>query len=135
MQISPVPRLLGHFPLTATVVLRALALHHLSASSGTRAAPAGQAASPLVRDTLAALFQRPFFAHGQPRLLQQVQHLFAFSAGYLRHSGAVGRRGEPLGEPRPQASLVPGGCRWGVPRRCQQLCRGQARAALLPRPL
>ncbi|KAL4440400.1 hypothetical protein ABPG75_003401 [Micractinium tetrahymenae] len=105
--ISPVPRLLGHFPLTATMVLRALSLHHLAAaasssssgssSSSAKAASAGKAATVLVRDTLAALFQRPFFAEGQPRLLQQVQHLFAFSAGYLRHSGAIGRQGEPLG--------------------------------------
>ena len=40
-QISPVPRLLGHFPLTITGCLRALALHHIVAFTPT-GAPAGK---------------------------------------------------------------------------------------------
>ena len=83
--MSPVPRLLGHFPLTITMCLRALALHYAAtyypAASGRlvgggRAGGGGVADPVRVRDALVALFQRPFYAAKNPALLQQMQHLF-----------------------------------------------------------
>lgn len=115
LQISPVPRLLGHFPLTITMCLRAMALHSISARGAAAGATsglvgrrggaskegAGGAGSGLVLDTLAVLFQRPFYAEKDPGLLQQVQHLFRFTAEYLACAGAIDERGEPLGEACP----------------------------------
>lgn len=76
------PRLTGHFPLTVTMVLRALTLQHGvslvsggSSMAGRGRATAGQNKEQLalqVRDTLLTLFERPFYASGQPKLLQQV---------------------------------------------------------------
>lgn len=108
------PRLQGHFPLTTTMCLRSLALSSIVAASpggspaGRRRGAhghghgggAGDSPAALVRDTLATLFQRPFYAEGRPGLLQGVQHLFRFSTHYLAHAGAVNPRGEPVGEPR-----------------------------------
>ncbi len=114
LQISPVPRLRGHFPLNITICLRALALHHIVASPGGKAAASSlvgrqrargsaagssKEAAELVCDTLAALFQRPFYAEGRQGLLQQVQHLFGFAAEFLARAGAIGQQGEPIGAP------------------------------------
>lgn len=114
-QISPVPQLRGHFPLNLTVVLRALALHHITSSAagsgaaavrslvsgkGRRGGAGGDAAAAEARDSLVALFSRPLFAEGPGRqgLLQQVRHLFGFALEHLAGAGAIGPQGEPLGE-------------------------------------
>ncbi|GAB4814095.1 hypothetical protein N2152v2_001141 [Parachlorella kessleri] len=116
LMVSPVPHLLGHFPLTVSLCLRALALHSAVASkAATAAAPRSSSqrkalsaaaagggavcdpAGALAADTLAVLFRQPFYAARNPGLLQQVQHLFRFSTEYLMRSGAIGLRGEPVG--------------------------------------
>lgn len=63
---------------------------------------------PQVRDTLAAMFQRPFYAEGQPRLLQQVRHLFSFAVAYLARAGAIGEHDEPIGETLNEAQCTTG---------------------------
>lgn len=85
------PRLLGHFPLTITMCLRALAMHHIVApgGGGGRSAVLGKggrggkgasaqqgaaAAASLAVDTLATLFEQPFYAAKDPGLLQQARH-------------------------------------------------------------
>ncbi|PRW57760.1 DEAD DEAH box [Chlorella sorokiniana] len=111
LMISPVPRLRGHFPLNITICLRALALHHIVASPGGKAAAsslvgrrraggggsATKEVAGLACDTLATLFQRPFYAEGRQGLLQRVQHLFGFAAEFLSQAGAIGPGGEPVG--------------------------------------
>ena len=99
------PRLLGHFPLTITLCLRALALHYTAtyypAASGRlvgggRAGGGGVADPVRVRDALVVLFQRPFYAAKNPALLQQMQHLFRCAGG--RWLGVVaGGAGGPGG--------------------------------------
>ncbi len=125
------PKLTGHFPLTISTVLRALAMHYIITCQDGAGAGAGAPASSkqlgrapakrrapgqrqpqqqggagagagagrgLATDTLATLFQRPYYAQQDPGLLQQVQHLFTFSVEYLLRSGAIGLQGEPVGE-------------------------------------
>lgn len=101
------PCLRGHFPLNITIVLRALAQHHIVAAGGgggpaggkggKRGAAGGDAWAADVRDSLVPLFSRPFFAEGRQGLLQQVQHLFGFALEHLARGGAIGLQGEPVG--------------------------------------
>lgn len=104
-QVSPVPRLLGHFPITTTMCLRGLALHYAADFAAPGGLPGGRLpggsrraggtageVAPRVRDALATLFRRPFYAAQDPALLQKMQHLF--------RSGAAPRPPRPA-TPRP----------------------------------
>lgn len=94
------PDLLGHFPLDISMCLRALALHHLAVPGAQRKSKGGPARQDdqAMRDTLAVLFQRPFYVEQDAGLLQQVQHLFRFSVEYLLQAGAISLEGKPVGE-------------------------------------
>lgn len=85
VQVSPVPRLLGHFPLNISLCLRALSLHYAVefAPGGTTGKQFKRAATdlaPRALDALVAMFQRPFYAEQDPALLQKMQHLFRCTA-------------------------------------------------------
>ncbi|KAK9810560.1 hypothetical protein WJX73_000784 [Symbiochloris irregularis] len=85
LMVSPVPRLFGHFPLSISLLLRALQL---------------QACNPedsRVRDTLLCLFQRPFYTMSHPEAAQKMPHLCRFALEYLMRMRLLDDQGRPLG--------------------------------------
>jgi hypothetical protein len=83
-----VPRLLGHFPLTISLCLRALTLHYAvhefpegGAPRSKHGAANGSQLAACVTGSLVRLFQRPFYAAEDPaRLGGKMHHLFRWAA-------------------------------------------------------
>ena len=85
LMVSPVPQLHGSFPLSVTLVLRALTLQ-------------GAASYDLeVTNDMLRLLQKPFFASEDPRLGQKMKHLFSFGLGYLRQQNMLNGMGQACG--------------------------------------
>eukprot|EP00891_Asterochloris_glomerata_P004914 jgi/Astpho2/4914/fgenesh1_pg.00069_%23_46_t len=85
LQVSPVPYLIGNFPLTVTLSLRLLML--------TGADPLDIARQ---HDAMRVL-SCPFYAHRDPDLVQKMQHLFRYSLRLLQREGLLTQNATPQG--------------------------------------
>jgi len=82
LMVSPVPQLHGNFPLSVTLVLRALTLQGAASID------------PEVTNDMLRLMQKPFFASEDPNLGQKMQHMFSFALVYLQRQVMLNSMGQ-----------------------------------------
>lgn len=82
--VSPMPAIHGNFPMSVTLVLRALLLH------------AGKDSDQETVHDLLRLMQRPYYAAADLQLQQKMEHMLQFSLEYLDRQHLLDKDGRAI---------------------------------------